>query len=143
METMRRKGNPTYSSWVAMKCRCSYEGHTYYHRYGGRGITFDERWNSFDLFLADMGERPSGTSLDRKDTDGNYTKDNCVWSPRKAQCNNRNNNVNITIEGKTKTLAQWCDHFKVDYMMVYQRLFYYGWDTLRAFTQPSRRKQKE
>ena len=75
----------TYNSWQAMKDRCLNPGRHGYERYGGRGITIDPRWMAFEGFLADMGERPEGTTLDRVDPDGNYTRSNCQWAPWSQQ----------------------------------------------------------
>jgi hypothetical protein len=75
----------TYVSWHNMKQRCRDPGDTSYHRYGGRGITFCERWLDFNNFLHDMGERPLGRTLDRIDVDGNYEPGNCKWSTPKEQ----------------------------------------------------------
>jgi hypothetical protein len=64
--------------------------------YGGRGITVCDRWrgeHGFENFLADMGERPAGKTLDRKRVNENYEKDNCRWATQKEQCNNRRSNV--------------------------------------------------
>jgi hypothetical protein len=79
----------TYVSWYAMLTRCDNAKQKTYGYYGGRGISVCDRWRSFDSFLADMGERPSGLSLDRIDPDGDYTKANCRWATRQMQSTNR------------------------------------------------------
>ena len=81
--------SPTYQSWNMMKTRCGNHRRIDFKYYGGRGITFCERWNDFTNFLADMGERPEGMTLDRIDPDGNYTPDNCQWATRLEQSRNR------------------------------------------------------
>jgi hypothetical protein len=70
--------------------RCIDANNKDYKNYGARGITVCERWvESFDSFLADMGERPKGLTLDRKDNDGHYCPENCEWATRLQQCHNR------------------------------------------------------
>ena len=81
---------PTYQSYRSMLERCSRPRHPSWHRYGGRGIIVCDRWNptrggGFANFLADMGERPAGLTLDRIDNDGNYEPGNCRWATPKAQ----------------------------------------------------------
>jgi hypothetical protein len=80
---------PAYQSWLAMRQRCCNPKATQYRLYGGRGIKVCERWlHSFRNFLADMGKRPEGKTLDRKDVDGNYEPRNCRWATQKVQANN-------------------------------------------------------
>ena len=84
------RDTPTYSSWRAMVRRCTDPKFDSYLQYGGRGILVCERWlNSFVAFLADMGERPSGTSIDRIEGKGHYEPRNCRWATRHEQSSNR------------------------------------------------------
>jgi len=84
-------GTPTYASWQAMKGRCLNPNDDWYSEYGGRGITVCESWaepRGFVAFLADMGEKPPGMTLDRIDNDGNYEPGNCKWSTPAEQNQN-------------------------------------------------------
>jgi hypothetical protein len=81
--------SPTYVSWAAMVQRCTDPNHARYPRYGGRGIGINPSWRSFENFLADMGERPQGKTLDRINNDGDYGADNCRWATPSEQAQNR------------------------------------------------------
>ena len=81
---------PTYTSWRKMIERCTYKGHRHYADYGGRGITVSPRWRrNFWAFVGDIGTRPKGKTLDRKNNDEGYYLDNCRWATRKEQAQNR------------------------------------------------------
>lgn len=82
--------SPTYSSWMAAKMRCSNPASPKFSFYGGRGIRMCQDWmDSFERFLADMGERPPHHTLDRINSDGDYEPGNCRWASHKLQANNR------------------------------------------------------
>lgn len=73
-----------------MKNRCLNPKAMDWSYYGGRGITLCARWYDFDIFLADMGRRPTPKhTLERKDSDGSYNKKNCIWATRQEQARNR------------------------------------------------------
>lgn len=135
-----RPPSPTQVSWLAAKKRCQDVTAHNYARYGGRGITFDPRWNDFDAFFADMGERPAGTSLDRIDNDGPYSPENCRWATPKEQGNNRANNRRLTHDGRTQTFAQWAREVGISRGVLYNRIDL-GWDAARALSTPVGAKQ--
>lgn len=80
---------PTWYTWSNMVARCTKDYKPEYPYYGARGITVCERWLEFENFLADMGERPEGLTLDRIENDGNYEPGNCRWATKSEQARNR------------------------------------------------------
>lgn len=125
--------SPTYKSWTSMISRCRNPNATGYTFYGGRGIKVCERWFSFENFLADMGERPTNTTLDRKDPDGDYEPGNCRWATKREQQNNQRCNRRITIAGRTMNVVEWCRELNVSEELVRSRLKL-GWSPLKALT---------
>ncbi len=84
-----RQGTSTYYIWAAMIQRCTNPKNRDWRLYGARGITVCARWRKFENFLADMGERPEGLSIDRIDNDGNYEPGNCRWATALEQARNK------------------------------------------------------
>ena len=80
---------PEYGVWRAMVSRCIYPNDKAFPNYGGRGIVLDPAWLDFITFYNDMGERPPSMTLDRIDSDGNYSKENCRWATQSTQIKNR------------------------------------------------------
>lgn len=88
-----------YSAWKEMKRRCYNPNFKQFHDYGGRGIRVCEAWMDYRTFERDMSPRPVGLTLDRRDNDLGYSKENCRWATRKEQQRNRRQGVYVTIEG--------------------------------------------
>jgi hypothetical protein len=106
MNPLREQYQSEYNSWASMRRRCMRPKCKEYYLYGGRGITIDSRWNTFDNFIADMGAKPGKEfSLDRKDCNGNYCKGNCKWSTKLEQAQNRRNSAQygyLTVREEAK-----------------------------------------
>jgi hypothetical protein len=81
--------SPEYRAWRAMIDRCDNPKNKSFHNYGGRGIKVAIRWRSFQNFIADMGPRPPGLTLERLNNDRSYSKGNCEWASWTAQARNR------------------------------------------------------
>jgi hypothetical protein len=123
--------SPTYTSWEHMIGRCTNSRNSCWEHYGGRGITVCERWRKFENFLADMGERPKGTTLERCNTDGNYEPQNCRWATRAEQQNNRRDNVVIEYNDVRRTVKEWADVLGINKTTLDFRIRR-GWTAKRA-----------
>jgi hypothetical protein len=130
-------GTLTFGSWTSMRSRCTQPCSNAWERYGGRGIKVCAEWqDSFERFLADMGERPSKAhSLDRIDPNGHYEPGNCRWALPKEQGNNRRDNAIVTLFGETLTHAQWERRFSLPQGAIAHRVSR-GWPVHRAILQP-------
>lgn len=127
-----------YMAYYAMLNRCYNPECKPFPSYGGRGIIVCDRWRaSFLNFFEDMGRRPSpGHSIDRKDNDGPYSKDNCWWSERLHQCNNKRNNRLLTVGGITDTIAGWGRRTGINRLTIQQRIVKFGWSAEEAVSTP-------
>jgi hypothetical protein len=106
----------TYKSWSNMLTRCYNKNRKSYRDYGGRGIDVYFPWiNSFELFLSDMGERPSlDHSIERVDVNKGYYPENCKWATRYEQSINRRNNKIYIIHGEIYRLSELAEKFNVN-----------------------------
>lgn len=129
------KHRAEYSTWKEMKRRCYNPSASYYHCYGGRGITVCQRWlESFASFLADMGEKPSPKhSIDRIDNDGNYEPANCRWATPIEQAQNTTHAKRITFNNETMSLSAWARKIGIDDAALSSRLRR-GWTLEMALT---------
>lgn len=92
----------TYQRWISMKARVRSKHPDTYRHYGAKGIQVCDRWlNSFENFLEDMGECPTGLTLDRIDSDGHYEPGNCRWADYKTQANNRKYRADSLVQCET------------------------------------------
>ncbi len=126
--------SPTYRVWSGMIQRCSSPNNSAFRHYGGRGITICDQWRTFENFLADMGERPEGLELERKDNNGNYEPLNCKWATRQEQCSNFSRNHLLTFNGKTQHVFGWAREIGVKPSTLNSRLIA-GWGIDRALTE--------
>lgn len=131
----RGKVTKTYRAWTNMHKRCSNPAYEHFADYGGRGITVCPEWNKFETFLADMGDAPVGRSLDRRDNEKGYSKDNCRWATRFEQMQNRRNNRNITHNGETHCLSEWARRAGFTLLLVWKRLNR-GWTMEQTLSTP-------
>lgn len=121
---------PTYRSWKAMVHRVQDTGRHDSQYYAGRGITVCARWLEFESFLADMGERPEGMSIDRTDNDRGYEPGNCRWATKLEQMRNRSNTRTLEVDGRTKTIKEWAEATGISYFALYNRVKKWGFQSL-------------
>ena len=124
-----------HKRWRTMIARCRNPHNPEFMNYGGRGIEICDRWNKFVNFYADMGEPPPGMTLERKNTDGPYSPENCCWATPMEQCNNMRKNRLLTYNGITQTCAQWARVLGISYNTLSYR-FRAGWTTEAMLTIP-------
>jgi len=121
-----------------MRQRCYDKNLTGYKSYGGRGIKVCASWKqSFEVFKkwAESNGYKSHLQIDRIDNDGHYESKNCRWTDTKTQANNKRNSVYLTAFGKTRTVGQWVDEYKINRCTFVSRLER-GWSVEDALTRP-------
>ncbi len=140
------KKHPLYSIWVSMKQRCYNPNDTAYDNYGGRGVRVCAEWvDDFQLFynwaIANGWEH--GLQID-KDIKGNgllYSPDTCCFVTPKVNSNTKRNCHIITLDGVSKNITQWSEHYGISEKQIHWRLKK-GWTIQNALTKPVRKKPK-
>lgn len=120
-----------YAVWNTMIQRCCNDKSSSFENYGGRGINVCARWRIFENFYSDMGKRPSGMTIERKDNDGDYCPENCCWASREDQAKNKRDSRNFEFNGEKRTLAEICIIQGVNFETARKRL-QKGWPIEKA-----------
>lgn len=130
----RRK---TYQCWQDMKSRCYNKNSQQFKNYGARGISVCDEWlTSFGAFLADMGLKPDGLTLDRINNELGYSPSNCRWATRAEQRKNQRTCHYIEFNGKRQTLTDWAREIGINEETLSARILKRGWSEERALTTP-------
>lgn len=132
--------HPLYRAWNMMRERCHNPRCSSYRYYGAKGITVCDSWRkSFAAFYADMGDRPEGHSIDRIDSNGNYTPENCRWATPAEQSANSSRVNQITHDGITMNMTQWSAKAGLATATVRERMQRLGMTFEEAITAPKSR----
>lgn len=113
---------PIYFTWKNMRYRCEDSARPDYYMYGGRGIKVCDRWQKFENFYEDMGDKPKNMSLDRIDNDGNYEPGNVKWRTPQEQSNNTRRNKYYVYKHKVYTVRGLAKLSRLSYTTIYQRI---------------------
>lgn len=140
------RGTRLYSIWKGMIGRTENENHTDFRHYGGRGVAVCDEWrhdfHRFYEWAVTHGYRENLT-IDRIDVNGDYCPENCRWVTMKKQNNNKRNNMKISYNGETLTLAEWSEKLGIKEITLWHRIFAYGWAVEKAFETPVRKRKKK
>lgn len=131
-----------YGVWKQMFQRCRNPKDPSFHNYGGRGINVDQNWERFENFYRDMGTPPPKHSLERKNNNGPYSKENCVWATAKQQRNNTRFNRYLTAFGRTQTIGQWSAEFGNPWKRIRSRIEKFCWTPEDAVSLPLQQGRK-
>ena len=127
------KDHPAYARWKSMMRRCYSHDSPDYHNYGSRGIFVCERWHNAKYFVEDMGEPQPGYTLERKDNNGPYSPENCIWETRKQQNRNTRRNHLITFQDETLSIGKWAEKLGLKRDTLKSRI-YRGYPIEKALT---------
>lgn len=112
-----------HNTWINIRQRCQNPNNTGYNRYGGRGISVCERWQSFDAFAEDMLPTwKEGLSIERIDVNGNYEPDNCVWATPTEQARNRESTERFEVKGEVLTVPEISEKYSIRQHAIWKRI---------------------
>lgn len=131
-----RTNTPEWKVWHSMLQRCGQPSAQAYERYGARGITVCKRWRKFENFIADMGPRPEGMTLERTNNNKGYSPTNCVWATPTQQNRNTRTNHWLTVKGERMLLIDWARRLGTAPTTIWLRIERYGWSVEDACTTP-------
>lgn len=136
--TKNNTNTPTYRSYRSMISRCYLSSMRCFPNYGGRGVEVCDEWrHSFKSFLADMGPRPDGTTLDRINPNGNYEPSNCRWATISEQARNRRNSRTLTLDGITLNISDWAERTGLSSDLIWARHRRLKWSVREVLTTPA------
>jgi hypothetical protein len=122
-----KKGTRIWSIWSSLKTRCNNPKATRYRHYGGRGITYPKKWETFNGFWEDMKEGyGDNLTIDRIDNNGNYSKENCRWVTQSEQIRNTRRTLMVSWKGKMVKFIELAEENNINYDTLYGRVFTYG-----------------
>lgn len=135
--------SPTYNTWKNLRSRCNNIKNNSYKDYGARGIKVCDRWKSFNLFLLDMGKKPSSKfQIERLDNNKGYCKENCTWATVYTQQRNRRSTHLITYYQKTQCLTDWALELNLPKAVLSARINKLKWSIEKSFNTPLLRQNK-
>ena len=128
---------PWYNSYRSMMSRCYREKDASYKHYGGRGIRVCEEWHDIQNFEKWIENNPysKGMTIDRIDTDADYSPNNCRWATKAEQANNRRNTISLEYKGEKHTLSEWAKIKGINRSTINNR-YCRGWSTERILNAP-------
>lgn len=137
-------GTRIYRVWANMVNRCTNPRNPAYKDYGGRGITVCDDWRNFITFHKWAMENgyTDEFQIDRIDNDSGYCPENCRWTDRITQANNKRQNVMMEINGEIDTMANIARRYGIDYKVLHNRVRMHGWSLERAISQPIRKSNR-
>ena len=137
-------GTYEHRVWRGMLSRCYNANATGFKDYGGRGVVVCAAWRaSFEAFISDMGRAPGPRyTIEREDNEKCYGPLNCKWALRITQNRNTRRTKRITFQGKTKSLAEWCETLGLAYYRTHSRIHKLGWPVERALTEATQPETK-